>query len=152
MQKRPQNLNVFEKSYNLRLKFYLFELEVTRVILIALLSHLMLSRVRLFATPWTVALQAPLSIDFSRQEYCKVKGKVAQSCPILCDPVDYTAQGILQARIPEWVVFPFSRGSSQFRDRAQVSHMAGGFFYHLGHKGNPGILEWVAILFSNVLQ
>ena len=29
----------------------------------------MLSRVRLFATPWTVAFQAPLSMEFSRQEY-----------------------------------------------------------------------------------
>ena len=28
----------------------------------------MLSRVRLFATPWTVAHQAPLSMGFSRQE------------------------------------------------------------------------------------
>ena len=28
-----------------------------------------LSRVRLFATPWTVALQAPLSMGFFRQEY-----------------------------------------------------------------------------------
>ena len=28
-----------------------------------------LSRVRLFATPWTVAHQAPLSVEFSRQEY-----------------------------------------------------------------------------------
>ena len=36
--------------------------------------------------------------------------------------------GILQARIPEWVAFPFSRGSSQPRDRTQVSHIAGGFF------------------------
>ena len=32
-----------------------------------LLSHF--SRVRLFATPWTVARQAPLSMGFSRQEY-----------------------------------------------------------------------------------
>ena len=32
--------------------------------------------------------------------------KVAQSCPILCDPMDYTVHGILQARIPEWVPFP----------------------------------------------
>ena len=29
----------------------------------------LLSRVRLFTTPWTVALQAPLSLEFSRQEY-----------------------------------------------------------------------------------
>ena len=28
-----------------------------------------LSRVQLFATPWTVACQAPLSTEFSRQEY-----------------------------------------------------------------------------------
>ena len=44
-----------------------------------------------------------------------VKAKVAQSCPALCDPIDYTAHGILQARILEWVAFPFSRGSSQPR-------------------------------------
>ena len=29
----------------------------------------MLSHVRLFATPWTIAPQAPLSVNFSRQEY-----------------------------------------------------------------------------------
>ena len=54
--------------------------------------------------------------------------KVAQSCPTLCDPMDYTVHGILQARILEWVAFLFSRGSSQPRDRTQVSHTAGGFF------------------------
>ena len=37
-----------------------------------------------------------------------VKVKVAQSCLTLCDPVDYTFLGILQARILEWVAFPFS--------------------------------------------
>ena len=36
----------------------------------------------------------------------------------LCDPKDYTIHGILQARILEWVVFPFSRGSSQPRSPA----------------------------------
>ena len=51
--------------------------------------------------------------------------KVAQSCLTLCDPTDYTVHGILQARILEWVVFPFSRGSSQPRDPTQVSHIAG---------------------------
>ena len=54
--------------------------------------------------------------------------KVAQSCPTLCGPMDYTIHGILQARIPEWVAFPFSRGSSQPQDWTQVSHTAGGFF------------------------
>ena len=36
--------------------------------------------------------------------------KVAQSCPTLYDPMEYTVHGILQARILEWVAFPFSRG------------------------------------------
>ena len=36
--------------------------------------------------------------------------------------------GILLARILEWVVFPFSKGSSRPRDRTQVSCIAGGFF------------------------
>ena len=48
--------------------------------------------------------------------------------PTLCDPMDYTVHGILQARILEWVAFPFSRGSSQLRDRTQISRIAGGFF------------------------
>ena len=42
--------------------------------------------------------------------------------------VDYRVQEILQARILEWVAFPFSRGSSQPRDQTQVSHIAGRFF------------------------
>ena len=33
----------------------------------------------------------------------KVKAKVTQLCPILCNPMDYTVHGILQARIQEWV-------------------------------------------------
>ena len=37
----------------------------------------------------------------------KVNVKVAQSCPTLCDPMDYTDHGILQARILEWVAYPF---------------------------------------------
>ena len=50
------------------------------------------------------------------------------SCLTLWDPMDYTVHGILQARILEWVAFPFSRRSSQPRDQTQVSHIAGGFF------------------------
>ena len=55
--------------------------------------------VRRFVTPWTVAHQAPLSV------------------------------GILQARILEWLAMASSRGSSPPRDRTQVSHIAGGFFF-----------------------
>ena len=58
---------------------------------------------------------------------------VAQSCPTLSDRMDWGLQGssihgILWARILEWIPIPFSRGSSQPRDRTQVSHIAGGFF------------------------
>ena len=58
----------------------------------------LLSHVQLFATPQTVACQAPLSMR------------------------------ILQARILEWVAMPSFRGSSQPRDWIQVSHIVGGFF------------------------
>ena len=57
-----------------------------------------------------------------------MKVKVAQLCLTLCEPMDYTVHGILQARILEWVAFPFSRGSSQTRDQTQVSLFAGRFF------------------------
>ena len=57
-----------------------------------------------------------------------MKEKVAQSCLTLCNPMNYTVDGILQARMQEWVAFFFSRGSSQPRDRTQVSRIAGGFF------------------------
>ena len=42
--------------------------------------------------------------------------------------MDYAVHGILQDRILEWVTFPFSRGSSQPRDRTQVSRIADRFF------------------------
>ena len=59
------------------------------------------------------------------QEWSEVKVKVAQLCPTLCNPMVYTVHEILQARILEWVNFPFSRGSSQPRDWSQVYHIAG---------------------------
>ena len=39
---------------------------------------------------------------------CGVKVNVTQSGLTLCNPKDYTVHGILQARILEWVAFPFS--------------------------------------------
>ena len=42
--------------------------------------------------------------------------------------MDSIVHGILQARILEWVAFPFSRGSPQPRDQTQVSRIAGRFF------------------------
>ena len=54
--------------------------------------------------------------------------KVAQLCLNLCDPMDYTVHEILQARILEWVAFPFSRGSSQPRDQTQSPALQADFF------------------------
>ena len=58
----------------------------------------------------------------------RVRVKVAQSCLTLCNPMGYTVRGILQARILEWVAFPFSSGSSRPRDWTQDSRIAGRFF------------------------
>ena len=60
-----------------------------------------LSHVRLLVTPWTLAHQAPLSMGFSRQEYCSGLPR---------SPPGYLGGGI------------------EPRDRTQVTHIAGGFF------------------------
>ena len=70
------------------------------------------SQVQLFGTPWTVAHQAPLSMGF------------------------------LQARTLEWVVIPFSRGSSQPRDWSQTSCFAGRFFTAVS-PGKPHALVYL---------
>ena len=50
--------------------------------------------------------------------------KDIQSCLTLCDPMDYIVHGIVQTRVLDWGAFPFSWGSSQHRDRTQVSRPA----------------------------
>ena len=84
------------------------------------------SHVRLCATPWTAAHQAPPTLGFSRQEHwsglllplqcmkVKSESEVAQSCPTLRDPMDCSlpgssVHGIYQARVLEWVAISFSR-------------------------------------------
>ena len=58
------------------------------------------------------------------------ESEVGQSCPTLCDPMDCnlpgcSVHGIFQARVLEWIAISFSRGSSQTRNRTQVSCTAG---------------------------
>ena len=78
---------------------------------------------------WTVFLSEGSEKVHVAGEFCVLSEvKVAQLCLTLCDPMDYTAHGILQARILEWVAFPFSWRSSQPRDQTQVSHIAGRSF------------------------
>ena len=60
--------------------------------------------------------------------WCTLIMQVVQSCLTLRNPKDCIVHGILKARILEWVAIPLSRGSSQPRDRIQVSSIAGRFF------------------------
>ena len=108
-----------------------------------------LSRVRLLATPWTATYQVPPTLGFSKQEYWSgmplpspqvalvLKNSPAnaedisesESCSVVYDslqPHGLYSPWNHQARILEWVTFPFSRGSSQPRDWTQVSRIAGG--------------------------
>ena len=71
----------------------------------------------------------------------KVKMLVAQSCPTLGNPVNYSPPSSsvprnLQARILEWVAVPFSWGSSRPQDQIQVSCIAGRFLTVLSHQGS----------------
>ena len=96
---------------------------------------------------WVCALR-PLLITESSYNW-RVKVKVAQSCLTLCDRMDYTIHRILQARILEWVAFPFSRGTSQPRDGTQVSLIAGGFFTSWGTREARNWRVDPAIFFSS---
>ena len=75
-----------------------------------------LSHVWVFATPWTRAHQAPLSLGFS-------------------------VHGILQARILEWVAISFSRRSSLSRDQTQVSRIAGRCFNLWAPREAQGVMR-----------
>ena len=68
----------------------------------------------LFSGEFSLSLPLPLvseetQIPTVRSRHTKGKVKVTQSCPTLCNPMDFTVHGILQARIMEWVAFPISR-------------------------------------------
>ena len=76
--------------------------------------------------------------------------KVAQLCPTLCDPVDYTVHGILRAKILEWVAVLFSRGSSQPKDQTQVSHIAGGFF--TSRATQEALINYISIKLEEIIK
>ena len=86
-------------------------------------------------------LEVHCELPFSHAKKLKLhpvhKGESeSHSVVSLCNHVDYIVHGILQARILEWVAFPFFRGSSQPRDRTQVSRIAGGILYQLSYQGS----------------
>jgi len=86
---------------------------------------------------------------------CSRLGSVAESCPSLCNPVDYSLpgsfmHGILQARILEWVAISFSRGSSRPRDQTPVSPALTGEFFTTEPPGKPVLLYPTVIRASQV--
>ena len=87
-------------------------------------------------------------IYFKELAHGVVKVKVTQSCPTLCDPMDYTVHRILQARILEWVAFPFSGGIFPTQGLNPGLPHCRQILYQLSHKGSLRILEWVAYPFS----
>ena len=97
---------------------------ITNNMLLLLLLLSRFSRIRLCATPETVAHQAPPSLGFSRQEHWsglpfpspmqESESEVTQSCPTPSDPMDCSlpgssVHGIFQARVLEWGAIAFSK-------------------------------------------
>ena len=134
------------------------------MLLFSLFNHTVVSD---STTRWTIAHQAPLSsiisqsflkslsqrcylaisssttpISFCLQSF-SVSGSESESCSVVSRlfAAPWTVHGFLQARILEWVAFPFSRGSSQPRDGTQVSCIAGGFLtsWATGKPKNIGV-------------
>ena len=96
-------------------------------------SNFLLSFSLTFTVAWCFIFLklSELWIWISMSLYCFTTGlkvKVTQKCSTLCDPMDYTVHGILQARLLEWVANPFSSRSSQPRNQTGISCIAGGFF------------------------
>ena len=76
----------------------------------------------------------------------------AQSCPTLCDSIDYSlpgssVRGIFQTRILEWVAISFSRGSSWGKDWTHVFYVS----LPLCHLGSPLCMKRTSLFFSSNL-
>ena len=100
-----------------------------------------------FMCVWVYLCKLPLPLSYKNtlhlehtqisQDSEKVELLVTQLCPILCNPIDCSPPGssvhdIIQARIQDWAAIPFSRGSSQPRDRTRFLHCRQ-TLYHLSH-------------------
>ena len=73
----------------------------------------------------------------------RLKVKCSQSCLTLCDPMDYTVHGILQAGILERVDVSLTQGLNPGLPHCRQ------ILYQLSHQGSPRIPAWVAYPFSS---
>jgi len=113
-----------------------FELLAVQGTLNSLLQHHN-SKASIFVIPPNKILNPAIShlqmhlIEIHLHKYKITQSEVAQSCPILCNPMDYSLKassvhGIFQARILEWVAISFSRRSSRPGDQTWVSKVIHG--------------------------
>ena len=97
-----------------------------------------LDYIRSFAIPWTIALQAPLSMGILQASLLECVAmasfrgsyqakRINPGLP-LCRQILYHLSHKGSPRMLECVAYPFSRGSSQPRNRTGVSCIAGRFF------------------------
>ena len=117
----------------------------------------MLSCVRLFATPWTVAYQAPQSMEFSRPEEwsgypspspgdlpnpgIEPRSLALQADSVPAEPPGKPKNTGVGCHILLQRIFPTQGWNSGLLHCRQI-------LYHLSHQGSPRLLEWVAIPFS----
>ena len=81
--------------------------------------------------------------ELDHNEGWKVKVKITQLyLTLFCDPMDYTVHGILQARILEWVAYPFCSVSSRLRNWTGVSCISGRFFTNWGIREGWVLKKW----------
>ena len=105
--------------------FYVFHVEVLNYTYIRFIVTFLQLTYILFIFTVSFSICVSFWISFKGKEG---KWKLLSCVRLFVTPVDYTVHGILQARLLEWVAFPFSSGSSQPRDRTQVSCIAGRLF------------------------
>ena len=70
---------------------------------------------------------------------CAMFSQVRLCNPMDCSPSGSSAHGIFPARILEWVVISYSRGSLLPRDQTCVSHISCTDLQILYHLGNHGV-------------
>ena len=121
-----------KKKKNGTVRLMILHVETWKNILKNIAGHLRLENLYIYnhVNSYYWINQNIFACDIFAKKSCHVtfKVKVTQWDTTLCDPMDYTVRRIFQARILEYVAGPFPRGSSQARDRIQVSHNADRFF------------------------
>ena len=98
----------------------------------------------------SMAYTSAISFLNNTDNQSESESEIAQSCPILWDPIDCSLPGssihrIFQARVLEWVAISFSRGSSRPKEQSRVCYI---YLYWqagslpLGPPGKPKLIGW----------